>query len=160
MKKSGYIYHWGLQTVQDDQSKTLKLTRPTIISFQQKLRLVTARAFRKSEIILGGPGKVVEIDESLFVKVNPHKGKIYDARKSGFLECMNGVLKLRSGVYLSLYRNGILTHFSMLYTNTLPQKQQYCPIVGVHIGVSRIFPIVNINLKLLTTTYILLIRLL
>ena len=69
------IYHWGLQTVQDDQSKTLKLTRPTIISFQQKLRLVTARALRKSEIILGGPGKVVEIDESLFVKVKHHKGK-------------------------------------------------------------------------------------
>lgn len=66
---------WGLQTRQSDQENIVGCKRQVICNFQQKVRLVTSKALNKSAIILGGPGKVVEIDESLFVKVKHHKGK-------------------------------------------------------------------------------------
>jgi hypothetical protein len=47
----------------------------TISEIQQQIRLATSRAVDKTNVVLGGEGKIVEIDESLFVKVKHHKGK-------------------------------------------------------------------------------------
>ncbi len=41
----------------------------------QKLCKVACESLYREKIVLGGVGKVVEIDESLFVKVKHHKGK-------------------------------------------------------------------------------------
>jgi hypothetical protein len=64
-----------IQTRQTDTSDLLERDRGTIGQIHQKIRLVTSRQIDKSNIVLGGVGKVVEIDESLFVKVKHHKGK-------------------------------------------------------------------------------------
>ncbi|CAF0956029.1 unnamed protein product [Brachionus calyciflorus] len=69
------IFFWSIQTRQIDQADFLDLSRNTIISFQQRLRIVALKALNKSNFILGGENKIVEIDESLFIKVKHFKGK-------------------------------------------------------------------------------------
>ncbi|CAF1085464.1 unnamed protein product, partial [Brachionus calyciflorus] len=69
------ILHWALQTSQTDQSKLLGLSRETIVTFQQKLRLIACQSLNKDSVKLGGRNKIVEIDESFFVKVKNFKGK-------------------------------------------------------------------------------------
>jgi hypothetical protein len=69
------VLHWALQTRQIDQVGLVERSRQTIITIQQKLRAVCVQAFDKDNIRLGGSNKVVEIDESLFVRVKHGKGK-------------------------------------------------------------------------------------
>ncbi|CAF0826290.1 unnamed protein product [Brachionus calyciflorus] len=69
------ILYWALQMEQIDQAKLLGISRPTIISFQQRLRLIACKALDKNSLKLGGKNKIVEIDESLFIKFKHFKGK-------------------------------------------------------------------------------------
>ncbi|CAF0978825.1 unnamed protein product [Brachionus calyciflorus] len=69
------IFFWSIQTRQVDQADFLGVSRQTIVTFQQKLRLAALRSLDKSNVKLGGQNKVVEIDESLFIKVKHYKGK-------------------------------------------------------------------------------------
>lgn len=69
------ILYWAIQTPQIVQTKLLQISRNTIISFQQSMRLIAIRALNKDNVVLGGNGMVVEVDESLFIKVKHHKGK-------------------------------------------------------------------------------------
>ena len=69
------VLHWGLQTRQTDQVGLIERSRQTIITMQQKLRTVAVKALDKENQQLGGRNKVVEIDESLFVRVKHGKGK-------------------------------------------------------------------------------------
>jgi hypothetical protein len=68
------IMYWATQMRQVDQARLLGLNTKTICSLQQQFRTVINQALNKSNIRLGGPGRVVEIDESLFIKVKPHRG--------------------------------------------------------------------------------------
>ena len=69
------ICHWALQTRQTDQVDLINVDRKSIGMIQQKIRTIVSIALDAGQIKLGGPGKVVEIDESLFIKVKHHKGK-------------------------------------------------------------------------------------
>ena len=44
-------------------------------SIFQRIRLVVVNALKKTPIVLGGSNRIVEIDESLFVRVKHGKGK-------------------------------------------------------------------------------------
>ena len=69
------IFHWAIQSRQIDQSHFLEVSRNTIVKLQKVVRLSIASALDKSNFQLGGEGCVVEIDESLFIKVKHHRGK-------------------------------------------------------------------------------------
>ncbi|CAF1014941.1 unnamed protein product [Brachionus calyciflorus] len=69
------IYHWSIQCSQTDIQEILKVSRPTINKVFQNLRKVCIKQLNKENIVLGGNGVVVEIDESLFVRVKHNKGK-------------------------------------------------------------------------------------
>jgi hypothetical protein len=51
------------------------VSRQTISSYHQKFRLWAVKELDRTNVRLGGNGIVLEIDESLFVKVKHHKGK-------------------------------------------------------------------------------------
>jgi hypothetical protein len=69
------IYGWASHRSQTDLATELELTRQTIGNYYKYLRYITAKDYDKDNVILGGVGRIVEIDESLFVKVKHHKGK-------------------------------------------------------------------------------------
>ncbi|CAF1028278.1 unnamed protein product [Brachionus calyciflorus] len=69
------IFYWCFQMVQSDIIEIVDISRPTINKIFQKLRLITIEELNKEKVILGGPGEVVEIDESLFVQVKHGVGK-------------------------------------------------------------------------------------
>ncbi len=66
-----------MQTRQIIQAGLVERSHQTIIKIQQKLRVLCIQAFDKENIRLGGRNKVVEIDESLFVRVKHGKGKVF-----------------------------------------------------------------------------------
>ena len=63
------MYHWAIKTHQ----KVVAATKVT--SWYQKLRIVSVVSFDKKNVVLGGRNFVVEIDESLLIKVEHFKGK-------------------------------------------------------------------------------------
>jgi hypothetical protein len=63
------VYHWAIKTPQKVVAKELKMSRNTLTAWFQKLRHVAVVAFEKDNVVLGGRNMVVEIDESLFIKV-------------------------------------------------------------------------------------------
>lgn len=53
-----------------------EMKRDTVASIYFRLRQVCSLAIDKRNLKLGGPGKVVEIDESLYAKIKHWKGKL------------------------------------------------------------------------------------
>jgi hypothetical protein len=62
------IYHWALQNTQTDSAQVAGVERKTAMTFHQRLRKVAFDALKPANIKLGGPGKIVEIDESVEAK--------------------------------------------------------------------------------------------
>ena len=56
------IFHWALQTRQTDQATFEDCCRATIISLQQKLRLIACKAINIAEFKLGGIGKNLKVN--------------------------------------------------------------------------------------------------
>ena len=69
------VYHWAMRTPHKQILKELQVSRNFITAWQQKFRLIAIQEFDKDNVILGGTNEVIEIDESLFIKVKHHKGK-------------------------------------------------------------------------------------
>ncbi|CAF1005106.1 unnamed protein product [Brachionus calyciflorus] len=109
------ILYWSIQTRQLDQSDFIQISRQTIITFQQKVRLVIVKNFNPSGFTLGGPGTIVEIDESLFIKVKHNKGKdlfrpqiwVFGMYERNSKKCLFMVVKKRDAFTLL---NAIYTH--------------------------------------------------
>ncbi|CAF1136327.1 unnamed protein product, partial [Brachionus calyciflorus] len=69
------IFHWCLQMNHKDVKELVGVSEPTINKIFQKLRLLCLNNLKRESFILGGEGEVVEIDESLFVRVKHNVGK-------------------------------------------------------------------------------------
>ena len=69
------IFNWCLQIDQETTAEELGCDRNVVGSVFQRIRLVVVNALKKTPIVLGGPNRIVEIDESLFVRVKHGKGK-------------------------------------------------------------------------------------
>lgn len=69
------VYSWCKQTSHETAAEEIGCSRPVISACYKRMRKLCAKINQKANIILGGPGRQVEIDESLFVRVKHHKGK-------------------------------------------------------------------------------------
>ena len=69
------LYHFCTEVQVCQSEKLLDLARTTICDFEQRLRFVCHKFINREKILLGGPGKIIEIDESMFSKVKHHRGK-------------------------------------------------------------------------------------
>ena len=69
------LFHFTTDVQVCQSEKLLGLARSTISDFQQRLRYVCGKYIERHKILLGGPGKIVEIDESMFSKIKHHRGK-------------------------------------------------------------------------------------
>lgn len=63
------IIHWVLQTKYNAIGNIFDCSRQAVADFYHRLRFVAVEDYCKNTIKLGGPGVIVEIDESLFAKV-------------------------------------------------------------------------------------------
>jgi hypothetical protein len=63
------IYHWAFEASYTTISLHLDISAHTVSSYCKKLRLIAVQELDKTSIRLGGHGHIVEIDESLFVRV-------------------------------------------------------------------------------------------
>lgn len=68
--------------------KDITISKPSIINFYRKLRNCCERYFERNPVRLGGPGVVVQIDESLFC----HKPKYHRGRASQFQTWVFGLV--------------------------------------------------------------------
>ena len=76
------LYFWVHDNPVIDVAVQVEVSKGTAIDVYQWLREVCSTALLRTNIVLGGPGKIVQIDESLF----RHKPKV--KRK---LTCTHGV---------------------------------------------------------------------
>ncbi len=64
-----------MQTIsQEEVAKLVDCSRSTVGIVYQRLRYICSTVNKKTKITLGGYGRTVEIDESLFIRVKHHKG--------------------------------------------------------------------------------------
>ena len=70
-----FIYHWAIESTIESTSSLLDVSPSTIVSFNQALRVVLLKDLKRDKIVLGGDDRIVEIDESLFVRVSVLKEK-------------------------------------------------------------------------------------
>ena len=70
------IYKWSTQQCQNEVAKEVGVSLPTVGAVFGFLRHACERHFLENPIKLGGPGVIVQIDESAFShKVKHHKGR-------------------------------------------------------------------------------------
>ena len=63
------IYNFSMQHVQEDVLDVEQISRQTLISYNQHLRLACVADFDRDKIQFGGLGCIVEVDESLYIRV-------------------------------------------------------------------------------------------
>ena len=68
------IFFWAIQQNIKTIEDVVKVTEKTIIKYFQILRELCIKALDKESMKIGGPGLIVEIDESLMAKVKHWKG--------------------------------------------------------------------------------------
>ena len=70
------IYLWALETSIVSATAQLAVSAPTLVDFYNFLREVCSTALIRNPVQLGGPGRIVQIDESLFAhKPKYHRGR-------------------------------------------------------------------------------------
>jgi hypothetical protein len=71
------IYNWAMQQKQNDSIEVTGVAKQTLVTLHQYLRYVVTQVFDRNSIKFGGPGSIVEIDESLYIKVKHGKGNLF-----------------------------------------------------------------------------------
>ncbi len=69
------IYWWGKQYPVGQAGKEAQTSQPSAINIYQWLREVCSTKLVNDPMLLGGPGVVVQVDESAFT----HKPKVYNS---------------------------------------------------------------------------------
>ena len=70
------IYLWSLETPIVSASTQLGVSEQTLVDQYNFLREVCSAALLRNPVLLGGPGRIVQIDESMFAhKPKHHRGR-------------------------------------------------------------------------------------
>lgn len=69
------IYAWCEQKSADSIAHKLGMSPQTVMKFYRLLRRIVCMALRDEKLVLGGRGKVVEIDESQISRAKHNRGK-------------------------------------------------------------------------------------
>ena len=70
------IYLWALQASIVQASTQLGVSQQTLVDLYNFLREVCSAALLQNQVLLGGPGRIVQIDESMFAhKFKHHRGR-------------------------------------------------------------------------------------
>ena len=62
--------HWALMTSYKNMETLVKHTHQWCSDFCHRLRYIISVDYNRQQVMLGGAGEIVEIDETLFAKVN------------------------------------------------------------------------------------------
>jgi hypothetical protein len=68
-------FNFSMQYTQSDILEIEGISQQTVTTFDQHMRLVTSADLDRNNIKFGGLGQIVEVDESLYIKVKHGKGK-------------------------------------------------------------------------------------
>jgi ribosomal protein L37AE/L43A len=81
VKINKVIHSRAMERRVSDVSHELSINEKTIINIYQKLRNLVIKSLNKKQIKLGGKNRIVEIDESLFIKAKYGRGKATKRKK-------------------------------------------------------------------------------
>ena len=98
--------------------------RDTIGSLFQRLRNVCTVVLKKHEIKIGGPGRIIEIDESCFAKVKHNRGKDMHTLTKRQVWLFGMICRVTNAIYLEIVpdRTGF-TLLSRLHDHVLPYSR-------------------------------------
>ena len=68
------IFNFAFEFLNTTVAQLVGVSAHTIAAYKRRIRLIILTIFNKNGIQIGGPGKIVEIDESLFIKVKHNRG--------------------------------------------------------------------------------------
>lgn len=69
------LYHFCMETPLKQVQDMLNVSHSTLVEFNQKIRFTIHKYIEGKNIMLGGNGVIVEIDESMFARVKYYCGK-------------------------------------------------------------------------------------
>jgi hypothetical protein len=83
------IIHFAIQSRQADTAALIGCRRSSVVTVQQKLRGIACQSASTNNTLLAGAGRIVEMDESQYIKVEHHRGKDLRDHQSRSSGCMN-----------------------------------------------------------------------
>jgi hypothetical protein len=83
------IIHFAIQSRQADTAALTGCRRSSVVTVQQKLRGIACQSASTNNTVLGGAGRIVEMEESQYIKVKHHREKDLRDNQSGSSGCMN-----------------------------------------------------------------------
>jgi hypothetical protein len=121
------IFNFAFEFLNTKVSQLVGVSADTIAAYKRRLRLIILTMFNKNDIKIGGPGKIVEIDESLFIKVKHNRGR--DTRREkvwvfGLYERATEDEPKRVLFFKVESRNAI-TLLNIIYNHVLPETTIY-----------------------------------
>ena len=117
------IFNFAFEFLNTTVAQLVGVSAHTIAAHKRRLRLIILTIFNKNGIKIGGPGKIVEIDESLFIKVKHNRGA--DTRREkvwvfGLYERATEEESKRVLFFKVEARNAI-TLLNIIYNHVLPE---------------------------------------
>ena len=99
----------------------------TVSAYKKRLRLIVLEDFNKDAIKLGGVGKIVEIDESLFVKVKHNRGRdTYRDKVWVFGLCERATIdQSKKILFFKVESRDAVTLLNIIYNHVLPGTTIY-----------------------------------
>ncbi|CAF1013962.1 unnamed protein product [Brachionus calyciflorus] len=155
------IYFWCLELCQNDIKESTQVSLPVIGKFFKMLRSICIQELNKERIILGGSNQVVEIDESMFVRVKHNRGKdlkreriwVFGLYERGTSRCLFFEVPKRNAVnLLSIFYKHVapntIIHSDCWHNNNLSRNGTFEAImqaIAKYNNFDRPFSISNVN---------------